>query len=306
MPKLPASVAARIAIARAAAPRSPRLAARAVLPLFTSTRPRRPVAPRERAIHDSARRSSFTAAGHELVSYEWGSGAQTVLLVHGWRGRASQFAPLVRELRSEGFRVIAFDAPAHGDSPGRRADIRDWIAAIEALQQRHGRFSAIVGHSLGGLAAMTAVAEGTSAGGVVAIASVGDAAVTTNVFAGALRLGDRAAAELATAFIHRVAPGLDPVEVWRRFDRVAHPIPAPVPLLLVHDAADREVPVSESERLRAAHDERARAVVVTGSGHSRVLGHDATLDAVTAFALRGLAGVDALAPVSAGSARPTA
>ncbi|MGX5695790.1 alpha/beta hydrolase [Agromyces soli] len=294
MPKVPATVAARIAAARAAERRSPELAARLVLPVFRSTRPMRRVSPHERGIHETARRFAFTAGGRPLVGYEWGHGADVVVLVHGWRGRASQFAPIVRELRAEGFRLVAFDAPAHGDSAGRRADIRDWIAAIEALQQRYGRFRSIVGHSLGASATLAAVHEGVSTDGVVAIASVADARYTTDAFSSALGLGPATAAALGSAFARQVMPEVDEAVAWRRFDRAADPLPVGVPLLLVHDTADREVAASESERLLASHGDRARYVPVSGSGHSRVLGHDTTLDAVTAFAATGLEGVDAL------------
>lgn len=294
MPKVPAAVAARIAAARAVEQRSPALAAGLVLPVFRSTRPARTVSPHERGIHEAARRFAFSAGGRRLAGYEWGHGPDVVLLVHGWRGRASQFAPIVRELRAEGLRLVAFDAPAHGDSAGRRTDIRDWVAAIEALQQRLGRFRSVIGHSLGASASLAAVHEGVATDGVVAIASVADARYTTDAFSAALGLGDRTAAALGSAFARQVMPEVDEAAAWRRFDRVAEPLPAGVPLLLVHDTADREVAATESERLLAAHGEHARYVPVSGSGHSRVLGHDTVLDAVAAFTAAGLAGVDAL------------
>ncbi|MGV9195387.1 alpha/beta hydrolase [Microbacterium sp. MC2] len=69
-------------------------------------------------------------AGAEVVTYEWGDGDRTVVLIHGWNGRASQFATLARELVAEGYRVVAFDAPAHGASSGRHTYIHDWTARL--------------------------------------------------------------------------------------------------------------------------------------------------------------------------------
>ncbi|WP_350348428.1 alpha/beta hydrolase [Agromyces sp. G08B096] len=287
------AVTARIAAARAAERRSPALAARIALPLFTRSLPTQTVRAHDAGVHDQARRSTIRVRGRDLAAYEWGSGADTILLAHGWRGRASQFAPVIRELRAEGFRLVAFDAPANGDSPGRRTDIRDWLAAIEALQSRHGRFHAIVGHSFGSLAALTAVREGTAAGGVVAIAGMSSARHLVDAFAGGLQLGGRTADALGSAFVARVMPGLPEADVWDRFDAAAHPLPADVPLLVVHDRGDREVAVAEAERVHAAHGERSRLVLTSGSGHTRVIGSDAALDAVTAFATGGLAAVDA-------------
>jgi alpha-beta hydrolase superfamily lysophospholipase len=254
-------------------------------------------------VHEHAERSTITVRGRQLVTYAWGRGPETVLVVHGWRGRASQFAPIVRELRAEGLRIVGFDAPANGDSAGRRTDIRDYLAAIEAMQQRHGMFRLVVGHSFGALAALTAVREGTATGGVAAIAGMADARYLVDSFADRIRVGAATADVLADEFARRVLPDVD--DPYARVDAVARPLPADVPLLVVHDRADREVAASESLRLHAAHGERSRLLLTDGAGHARVLGADATLDAVTAFATGGLTSLDRAGlaePVPAASA----
>jgi len=280
-----------VASLRAADRVSPALAATLAMPLFRQVRPALPVRPRDRAVHEHAVRGTMTVRGREIVTYSWGRGAETVLLVHGWRGRAAQFGAIVRELRAEGFRVVAFDAPANGDSAGRYTDIRDYVAAIEESQQRHGMFRAIVGHSFGSLAALTAVREGTATRGVVAIAGMADARYLVDSFATRVGLGAASADALARDFARRVLP--DVAEPYARFDAIADPLPAEVPLLVVHDRGDREVAASESQRLHAAHGERSRLLLTEGSGHSRVLAADATLDAVVAFVTGGLPALDA-------------
>ncbi|GAA2032913.1 hypothetical protein GCM10009819_16210 [Agromyces tropicus] len=287
-----AALLTRVAAIRAAELGSPRAAAAAALPLFMRVGSRLPVRPADRAVHESARRGTIRARGREIVTYEWGSGGDTVLLVHGWRGRASQFAPIVRELRSEGFRLVAFDAPANGASAGRRSDIRDWTAAIEAVQAREGRFHAVIGHSFGAMAARGAVHEGLSTGAVVAIAGPAGARYLVDAFSGRIGIREATADALAERFARRIVPDL--ADPWTRFDGVAAPLPASVPLLVVHDRGDREVAVGEGIRLHEAHGDRSRLVLTEGAGHNRVLGADATLDAVTAFATRGLDGLDAL------------
>ena len=294
---------ALVATVRAADRVSPELAGRLALPLFRQVRPALPVRPADRAVHEHAERGTITVRGRELVTYAWGRGPETVLVVHGWRGRASQFAPIVRELRPEGYRVVGFDAPANGDSAGRRTDIRDYLAAIEAMQQRHGMFRVVIGHSFGALAALTAVREGTAAGGVVAIAGMADARYLVDSFAARVGVGAATADVLAGEFARRVVP--DVPEPYARVDAVARPLPADVPLLVVHDRGDREVAASESVRLHAAHGDRSRLLLTDGAGHARVLGADATLDAVTAFTTGGLPALDRAGlaePVAAASA----
>jgi dienelactone hydrolase len=283
---------AHVAAVRAADRISPALAGRLALPLFRRVGPPLPVRPTDRAVHEHADRGTITVRGRTVVTYSWGHGPQTVLVVHGWRGRASQFGAIVRELRAGGFRVVGFDAPANGDSGGRRTDIRDSLAAIDELQHRHGMFHAVIGHSFGALAALTAVHEGIATRGVVAIAGMGDARFLVDSFAARVGVWPATADVLARRFARRVLP--DVAEPFARFDAVRHPLPDGVPLLLVHDRGDREVPIGESQRLHAAHGERSRLLLTAGAGHSRVLAADATLDAVTAFTLGGLPEFDRL------------
>ena len=132
--------------------------------------------------------------------------------------------------------------------------------------------------------------EGTATGGVAAIAGMADARYLVDGFAAKVELSAGTADVLAHEFTRRVFPGV--ADPYRRFDAVAAPLPAAVPLLVVHDHADREVAATEGLRLHAAHGERSRLVLTSGAGHSRILGVDVTLDAVTAFATGGLPALD--------------
>ena len=125
---------------------------------------------------------------------------------------------------------------------------------------------------------------------MVAIAGMADARYLVDSFAARVGVGPATADVLAQRFARRVVP--DMPEPYARVDAVARPLPADVPLLVVHDRGDREVAASESLRLHAAHGDRSRLVLTDGAGHARVLGADATLDAVTAFATGGLPALD--------------
>lgn len=271
---------------------SPRLAGDLAYRLFFSTRPRMAVRAADAATHDDARRGTLLVRGIDIATYTWGTGPRTVLLLHGWRGRASQFAPLVRELVAEGFRVVAFDAPTHGSSGGRHTDIRDWVDAAERLDRTHGPFSALIGHSFGGLAALTVA---RSSGSVPAVAVVAGAAAPEAFlaqFVRDLRLDAATADRLRTRFHRRLR--LDPATAAERYDAAAHPLPAGTALLVVHDRGDRRMPDHDALRLHAAHPGRSRLVRTVGLGHTRVLSADPTLDAVVALVTGGLDAVDAL------------
>ena len=56
----------------------------------------------------------------------------TVLMVHGWNGRGAQLGAFAPELVHAGFRVVTFDTPAHGRSPGRATNLPEISEAIQA------------------------------------------------------------------------------------------------------------------------------------------------------------------------------
>ncbi|WES63769.1 alpha/beta hydrolase [Microbacter sp. GSS18] len=262
---------------------SPGLAARIALPLFMRVGRRMPVDPADAATMLRARTwealiPGTRGRGARVGVYEWGTGADVVLLVHGWQGRASQFAPLVRELLAERFRVVAVDMPAHGDAPGRATTIVDWISAIRAVQARHGALHGIVGHSLGGLAVLVAVAEGVQVRRVVTASAPADAAAVFDVFAAGAGLDDAADVSMRALFARRYFDEDDPIG---RVSAVAHPLGDAVHALIAHDRRDRVIPHAEADRLRAALPQAA-TLDTDGAWHARLVRSDAFLDAAVA------------------------
>lgn len=284
---------------------SPGAASVIALDLFMHVGRREPVRLADEATMEAARRSSISVAGlarHpvDVVVYEWGHGDRIVALAHGWRGRSSQFAALVRDLVFEGYRVVAFDAPAHGESDGRRTYLFDWIDALRELQGRHGDLHAVIGHSFGALAALIAVADGLRAERVVTVAAPVDADTLLTQFQRGLGYDDRTAAAVRRRFARRFFPAeADP---FPRISAAERPLPAGIRLVLVHDEGDRQVPFGEAARL-AAVNPGAAVVATRGRGHGRILGSDEFLDAALATLAEP---VDASGQKSiAGSAEPS-
>jgi len=267
---------------RAVAALSPRWGATVAMPLFGTVARPRPEHPDDEPLMWSARRRTVRIAGVDrrgvdVDTYEWGAGARTAVLSHGWNGRASQFSPLARELIAAGYRVVAFDAPAHGSSGGRRTYLVDWLDVFAALQERHGSFDAMIGHSFGGLATLVGVAGGTDAARVVTIAAPADADLLLSQFQGMLGYSDLVSARMRERFASRYFPGEPDPFAW--LSSVRRPLPAAVPLLVAHDEGDRMVPFAEAGRIASANP-GAQLLATTGLGHNRILAADIVLDAV--------------------------
>ena len=275
------------AAVRAAGRISPGWGSAIALPLFGSVAAPHPIDPADRETMWRAERSTVRIPGvdrrgRDLAVYEWGRpDGDVIALAHGWNGRASQFATLVRELVSEGYRVVAFDAPAHGDSVGRGTYLLDWVAALGELQERHGRLTAVIGHSFGGLATLLAAAQGIAVDRVVTVAAPADADLLLSQFqkqAGLRRPdGGRASRAIRAPLLPRRRRSV------RRFCRRCGILfRAATRLLVVHDESDRVVPFREAARIVGANA-GAVSLVTRDLGHSRILRADPFLDAVLDF-----------------------
>ncbi len=166
---------------------APALAAEAAYAMWVSPGKRIAVHPTEQPTMDDARVRFIRVRRHRVATYEWGTGSRTVLLVHGWQSRASAFAPLVRELRADGYRVLSFDAPGNGRSSGARTDVRDYAAIIAELEPVNG-YAAVVAHSFGTPATALAIRTGTRVERLVTVNGAADFEYLLSRFGGMLGL----------------------------------------------------------------------------------------------------------------------
>ena len=241
-------------------------------------RPRRsPTPDRERPLLAAAR--SITLPGKEdgLAGYAWGpKGAPTVVLVHGWSGRAGQLTGFVGPLVDAGYRVVAFDFAGHGQSAGRTTNLREMVTAVRRVVEREAGAVAVVGYSLGGLAALHAVSEGARAEKLVLIGSPSCVETVTDSFSDLLGLGSSVRHRLERLLERRVGVPL------AAFDSLAAKWRVKVPALVVHDCDDGNVPLAEAERLTAGWPS-ARLHLTDGLGHTRVLQDDRLIAKITDF-----------------------
>lgn len=218
--------------------------------------------------------------GRSLYSTVWGSGPP-VYLVHGWGGRSEQLGGFVAPLVAAGYRVVAFDAPAHGASgPGRHGTsttIPEFAAALHAAVQAHGRPHAVIAHSMGAAAAAFALREGVRPARLVLLAPPADLHAMLRAFADQLGLGRRVRAGLERAVQRQVGLPFAAFDVPAIADAVAIP-----PTLIVHDRDDREVAFAQAAAIAVAWPD-ARLVATTGLGHRKLLRDEAVRDDVIGF-----------------------
>ena len=123
----------------------------------------------EIAALESAEIKHHNINNQTIVTYSWGKSGPTVLLVHGWSGRGTQLGSFIEPLINAGYRVLGFDAPAHGKSSGKQTNLYEVADVLLALQKHYGIFDSVITHSFGGPCTATALQRGLKASRVISI-----------------------------------------------------------------------------------------------------------------------------------------
>lgn len=110
-------------------------------------------------VFHKAEKLSFITDNLTIRGFRWKSehpNGKKVLILHGFSSYAYKFEKYILPLRKEGFEVLAFDAPAHGNSDGKLINAYLYKQVILEIERLYGPLYALIGHSLGGLAASLA------------------------------------------------------------------------------------------------------------------------------------------------------
>lgn len=248
--------------------RSETMTVDAAFALFTRPRRHRRTSA-ELALLADAERSSVRCGADDLALFSWGEGP-TVLMVHGWEGRGTQFHAFVPRLRERGFRAVAMDCPAHGDSTGAASSVPHFAEAVSAVARALGEVAAVIGHSGGAAGSIYACTRGLEVTSSVHLAGPCSFERGIERFCTAVQLSEADCAE----FRRRIEDFI-PVPLGET-DLATLRLPSH-PAIVLHDPADKEVPFREAELLAAAWP-TAELRPMQGAGHRRILQNSEAVD----------------------------
>lgn len=239
---------------------SPTFAAKIALRLFSSPR-RKKFRVEEKDFLGTAFKEELKYEDLRVMTYRWLGKGETVLLAHGWESTSFRWKPLVEQLKKLKYNIVALDAPAHGNSSGKRFNALLYAECINLAAKRF-KADIIVGHSVGGMAAafflykyqMTSVKK---------LILLGAPSNFTGVFKRYANM---------MGYTNTVRKALDALiletfkQVPAHFNVAKFSSDFTSEGLLIHDTSDRIIPYEDALEYNS-HYKKSRLITTEGLGH---------------------------------------
>ncbi|MCI0620326.1 MAG: alpha/beta hydrolase [Acidobacteria bacterium] len=252
----------------------PRLATRVAVWIFTKPK-RRKADESERKWLASANSYCVPFRTGRLAVMEWGKGP-AILCVHGWSGYGLRFNRLIEPLIHAGYRIILFDAPAHGRSSGSHLDFMDYREAILAVADKVGPLYGIIAHSFGAGACLYAFEKGLKADKVIFVSALNGMRGPINYLAEMLQIPERIFADTKLVFERKFNRTIESLEALLVIPQLKTP-----PLLIFHDRDDPIIPHHNAlDLLRVWKDAQ---LIDTPGGHEDILVSPQFIEETTSF-----------------------
>lgn len=216
------------------------------------------------------------AINKKIMVYQYGKSEKKVLLVHGWSGRGTQLVKIADKFIELGYSTVSFDAPAHGKSPSKTTLMTEFIASILELEKLHGSFEFIIGHSLGGMSTLNAIKQGLKVKKAVIIGSGDSVNDILFDFVNKLKLKSNIAVKMRESFEKEHQMDMESFSAYVAAKNVK------VPVLVVHDKQDEDVPYSASENIHK-HLDNSELLLTENLGHRKILGDKEVINTIVEF-----------------------
>jgi pimeloyl-ACP methyl ester carboxylesterase len=189
-----------------------------------------------------------------------------VLILHGYESSVTNFDRYIRPLIKKGYEVLAFDAPAHGRSGGKKISAPLYKRMIQEINKKYGPVQSYMAHSFGGLAVSLALEEisHTKDYRLVLIAPATETTTAINSFFKFLKLEPAVRTEFEKVIIK--AGGVS--SEWYSIRRAMKHIKAKV--LWFQDEDDEVTPLSDVLKVKAENHPNIEFVITNGLGHRRI------------------------------------
>ncbi len=140
------------------------------------------------AIFNDAEPLQFKLDNHIIKGFRWNHPqAKKVLIAHGFSSCTYNFDKYISAFIKKGYEVLAFDAPAHGQSSGKTVNAVQYADVIRKISELYGPVDYYMGHSFGGIAVSLAI-ENLPHGSHTKIVLIAPATETSSAIDGAFKM----------------------------------------------------------------------------------------------------------------------
>jgi len=256
----------------------PQLGLQVALYHFTNARKRRPYNLKDLPPQLQSRKIVYRN-GH-IVIHSWGHGEKIIYLVHGWESNSNLMKAFISPLIQRGYKVVAFDMPAHGLSTKQATHLGDFSATLEFVISAYGKPFGIVAHSFGGTATVLLLRKHKHLlpNKLCLISPMKSLDSHLQVFNTITGLSPSIMDKLLTKLKLHYALEAKRTDITRLIRSV------PVSGLLIHDEHDRLIPIEVADQLAKAWD-GARYVKTQTLGHRNILSDPFVVQQVTDYML---------------------
>ena len=171
---------------------------------------------------------------------------------------------MIPVLLNQCYRVVVYDAPAHGESSGEKTNIVEMSNALLTIKNEIGEIHSVIGHSLGGATTALALKRGLDVPKVRLSAPPTSIKQIIDIYSSMLYLPNKIKERLYSETEKRIDHTLEEVSAYT----FAHTIQRP--LSLFQDINDELVPYEGSQNLAKIWKE-SKFVTTQGLGHRRLL-----------------------------------
>jgi len=218
-------------------------------------------------VFEKAEKLHLIFKGHRLAGYRWNHPSEKKLLIlHGFESSVINFDRYIKPLTRKGYEVLAFDAPAHGRSGGKKINPVLYKEMIYEVCKSYGPVHAFLAHSLGGMALSFYLEEvpHDETTKVVLIAPAVESVTAANSFFKFLQL-NKVVRQQFDSMLEQLRGR--PIE-WYSIRRAAKNIRASV--LFLQDKEDDMTPMRDVAPIIDEGYPNFRFMITEGLGHRRI------------------------------------
>lgn len=231
-------------------------------------------------IFNEAEKLKFSLQGETVTGYRWNRGGhRKVLIVHGFNSSVAKFDRYVKPLMRKGYEVLAFDAPAHGYSTGKKLNAVMFKEMILHIHKEFGPVKSYMAHSFGGLAVSLALEEIEHDENfhVVLIAPATESKTAIDSFFSFMKLGE----EVRKEFDEHITSLRSKPPSWYSVSRAVKEIKAKI--LWCHDEDDPLTPWADAKKVMDEQHYNIEFIITRGLGHRRIYRENKVSKAIIEF-----------------------